>query len=60
MVFRFPGQLAWPFAGLDAFLKTGKGRAIRFSTLARLCQVLGCQPGDLLGYAPARTGAGPP
>ncbi len=31
-------------------LKNGRARAIRFSTLARLCQVLQCQPGDLLRY----------
>lgn len=31
-------------------LKNGRARAIRFSTLARLCEVLGCQPGDLLRY----------
>jgi putative transcriptional regulator len=31
-------------------LKNGRARAIRFSTLARLCEVLGCQPGDLLSY----------
>ena len=31
-------------------LKTGKARAIRFSTLEKLCQVLGCQPADLLEY----------
>ncbi|GAA3993096.1 helix-turn-helix transcriptional regulator [Allokutzneria multivorans] len=29
-------------------LKNGRARAIRFSTLTRLCEVLGCQPGDLL------------
>ena len=29
-------------------LKNGRARAIRFSTLARLCRVLDCQPGDLL------------
>lgn len=29
-------------------LKTGKGRAIRFSTLAALCEALDCTPGDLL------------
>ena len=33
-------------------LKSGKARAIRFSTLAAICQVLACQPGDLLEYAP--------
>lgn len=31
-------------------LKTGKVRAIRFSTLESICEVLGCQPGDLLEY----------
>ena len=31
-------------------LKNGRARAIRFSTLAALCQVLDCQPGDLLTY----------
>ena len=39
-------------------LKTGKVRAIRFSTLEALCKVLECQPGDLLAYArrrPAKT-----
>jgi putative transcriptional regulator len=29
-------------------LKTGKARAIRFSTLAAICEALDCQPGDLL------------
>jgi putative transcriptional regulator len=33
-----------------SILKTGKAKAIRFSTLAALCEVLECQPGDLLGY----------
>lgn len=33
-----------------SILKTGKAKAIRFSTLAAICQVLECQPGDLLGY----------
>ena len=33
-------------------LKTGKAKAIRFSTLQALCRELDCQPGDLLGYAP--------
>ncbi len=33
-----------------SILKTGKARAIRFSTLEALCRELDCQPGDLLGY----------
>lgn len=33
-----------------SILKTNKARAIRFSTLAALCRVLECQPGDLLEY----------
>ena len=33
-------------------LKNGRGRAIRFSTLAALCRELDCQPGDLLAYEP--------
>lgn len=33
-----------------SILKTGKAKAIRVSTLLRLCQVLDCQPGDLLEY----------
>ena len=33
-----------------SILKNGHARAIRFSTLTRLCQALGCQPGDLLSY----------
>ena len=33
-----------------SILKTGKARAIRFSTLEAICDVLGCQPGDLLEY----------
>lgn len=33
-----------------SILKTGKAKAIRFSTLEALCQVLECQPGDLLEY----------
>jgi putative transcriptional regulator len=33
-----------------SILKNGRARAIRFSTLARLCEALGCQPGDLLYY----------
>lgn len=33
-----------------SILKTGKAKAIRFSTLAAICRELGCQPGDLLAY----------
>ena len=34
-----------------SILKTGKAKAIRFSTLEAICRELGCQPGDLLAYA---------
>ena len=37
-----------------SILKTGKARAIRFSTLAGLCAELGCQPGDLLTFEEGR------
>lgn len=33
-----------------SILKNGKGKAIRFSTLNRLCDELDCQPGDILAY----------
>jgi len=33
-------------------IKTGKVSAIRFSTLNKICEVLECQPGDLLEYSP--------
>lgn len=35
-----------------SILKTGKAKAIRFSTLSALCQALDCQPGDLLAHQP--------
>ena len=35
-----------------SILKTGKARAIRFSTLDALCRELNCQPGDLLAHEP--------
>jgi len=35
-----------------SLLKTGKGRAIRFTTLNKLCKVLDCLPGDILDYQP--------
>lgn len=33
-----------------SILKTGKGKAIRFSTLEKICEVLDCKPGDILDY----------
>ncbi len=36
-----------------SILKTGKARAIRFSTLEAICEALTCQPGELLEFAPA-------
>ena len=33
-----------------SILKTGKARAIRFSTLEMICKVLDCQPGDIMEY----------
>jgi putative transcriptional regulator len=35
-----------------SILKTGKARAIRFSTLEAICDVLACQPGDVLEFQP--------
>jgi len=35
-----------------SILKTGKARAIRFSTLDAICAALSCQPGDILEYLP--------
>lgn len=35
-----------------SILKTGKAKAIRFSTLEAICRELQCQPGDLLRYEP--------
>jgi putative transcriptional regulator len=34
-----------------SILKTGKAKAIRFSTLEAICKVLDCQPGDILEYS---------
>jgi putative transcriptional regulator len=34
-----------------SILKTGKAKAIRFSTLAAICEALDCQPGDVLAFA---------
>lgn len=33
-----------------SILKNGKAKAVKFSTLAKLCEVLDCQPGDILEY----------
>jgi putative transcriptional regulator len=38
-------------------LKTGKARAVRFSTLEAICAALQCQPGDLLEFTPVSTPA---
>jgi len=35
-----------------SILKTGKARAVRFSTLEAVCRELNCQPGDILSYVP--------
>ncbi|NDI84815.1 helix-turn-helix domain-containing protein [Undibacterium crateris] len=37
-------------------LKTGKAKAIRFDTLEKICEVLQCQPGDILAYSPSASG----
>jgi putative transcriptional regulator len=37
-------------------LKSGRARAIRFSTLEKLCEILQCQPGDLLAFEPEDAG----
>jgi putative transcriptional regulator len=39
-----------------SILKTGKARAIRFSTLGALCRELDCQPGDLVVFEPGPPG----
>ena len=41
-----------------SILKTGKARAVRFSTLVAICDALRCQPGDLLKVNPAKRGQG--
>ncbi|MFC2706113.1 MAG: helix-turn-helix domain-containing protein [Olsenella profusa] len=38
-----------------SILKNGKARAVRFTTLAAICNELDCQPGDLLEYVPHQT-----
>ena len=39
-----------------SILKTGKARAIRFTTLEEICRALDCQPGDILEYREAADG----
>jgi putative transcriptional regulator len=39
-----------------SILKTGKARAIRFSTLEAICEALSCQPGDILRSEPRQAG----
>ena len=41
-----------------SILKTGKARAIRFSTLEAICEALSCQPGDILEFLPDTTDGG--
>jgi putative transcriptional regulator len=36
-----------------SILKTGKAKAIRFSTLEMICKILECQPGDILEFTPS-------
>jgi len=43
-----------------SILKTGKARAIRFSTLEAICDALSCQPGDLLRFESEQTDRQPP
>jgi putative transcriptional regulator len=43
-----------------SILKTGKARAIRFSTLEAICTALACQPGDVLEFLPDAGEAEPP
>ena len=40
-----------------SILKTGKAKAIRFSTLAAICEALDCQPGDILEYNSNKPGS---
>ena len=53
----FADQAGMTLANLS-ILKTGKARAIRFSTLEVICEALWCQPGDILQFEPERAKAG--
>jgi putative transcriptional regulator len=44
------GKIGITTANLS-ILKTGKAKAVRFSTLEAICEVLNCQPGDILKYS---------
>ena len=46
-------QIGMALANLS-ILKTGKARAIRFSTLDAICKALSCQPGDILEFQPEK------
>jgi len=48
------GRIDITLANLS-ILKTGKAKAMRFSTLEAICRELDCQPGDVLGFAPGTT-----
>ena len=37
-----------------SILKTGKAKAVRFSTLESICEALSCQPGDILEFVPEK------
>ena len=52
-------QIGMTLANLS-ILKTGKARAIRFSTLDAICEALSCQPGDILRFEPEQTDGQPP
>ncbi|CAN5540591.1 helix-turn-helix transcriptional regulator [soil metagenome] len=41
-----------------SILKTGKAKAVRFSTLEAICKALNCQPGDILEFAEKDQGSG--
>ena len=47
------GRIGITLANLS-ILKTGKARAVRFSTLEAICEALQCQPGDLLEFSPTQ------
>ena len=49
-------QVGMTLANLS-ILKTGKARAIRFSTLDAICKALSCQPGDILRFEPKHDAA---